>query len=137
MRAKKTLIWLSSAVGAFAVFVFMWAEMYPSPADPKSIQYVLWKADIYRVEAYKSDNSAVSEAMVLDRHRDDLILGKSEQELSKRFGRLARPDEMSPEFRDFAHDARWKGMKIRYIKGTAWLIAFDHEKAVDLLLVKG
>ena len=126
MSARQLATWMSALLVAFLLIIGTLFEL--SHVD---IQYQLWKAGLYDL-----DRDTVLTAFYSDRHKQ-FIFGKSEAELSKRFGPLALPYEEGPYYLDFARDPRWKGKKIRYIRGTAWLIAFDHDKAVDLLLVKG
>jgi hypothetical protein len=129
--ARTLVLWLSGAFGVLLLAALLLNEVIHS-SDPRSIRYQLWKAGWVEMDR----NNAIV-AFYLDASRESVVLGKSEAELSRRFGPLARPDELMPYYRDFAHDPRWNGKKVRYIKGTAWLIAFQNDKAVDLLLVKG
>jgi hypothetical protein len=45
---RKAGVLCSLALGVVVVFFGIWALTYPSP-DPKSIKYVLWKADLYKL----------------------------------------------------------------------------------------
>jgi hypothetical protein len=131
MLAKKPVRATIAAVGAMLVLFGAWIVLF-RPDDPKSLQYFLWKADLYEM-----NRGDMLRAFYSDGHRGDLVLGKSEEQLTKRFGRLASSDKMMGDLKAFAQNFRLKGHKVRFINGTAWMIVFDDDRAVSLLLVKG
>jgi hypothetical protein len=77
---RKAGVLLCLVLGAGVVFFGGWALTYPSP-DPKSIKYVFWKADLYRLNLDEATGT-----MVGDRHRDKLVVGKTKAQLRDKFG---------------------------------------------------
>src|SRR6266851_5264343 len=109
-----------------------WVLVYPSPTDPKNIRYVLWKAGLYKL-----DVNVTTAAMVADRNRDKLVLGKTEAELREKFGLLLEPDHASPYLADCFQKSSWKGNSALFIGQTPWLILLENGKAKNLVLLKG
>jgi hypothetical protein len=87
---RKAGLLCSLALGVVVVFLGGWALTYPSP-DPKSIQYVLWKADLYRLNFNEATGT-----MVGDPDRDKLVVGKTKAQLRSKFGSLLPPASASP-----------------------------------------
>jgi hypothetical protein len=128
---RRVLMVLMIVVGAVAIFFGGWSLAYPPP-DPKSIQYVLWKADLYKLALPDATG-----AMVGDPHRDDLVLGKTRAQLEKRFGPLVPLADAPPYLRACYQDSDWKTRDVLFIANSEWMVVFDGGKAVDLVLMKG
>jgi hypothetical protein len=63
------------AVGIFALACLSlgtWVALYPASSDPKNIEYVLWKAGLYRF-----DLATATSTMIGDSRRDGLVVGKT------------------------------------------------------------
>ena len=73
------------------VFVAGWVLTYPSSNDPKNIKYVLWKANLYKVNL-----DVATAAMVGDPNRDKLVVGKTKAQIRDKFGSLLSPADASP-----------------------------------------
>jgi hypothetical protein len=67
-------------VGIFFVAMGIWFATYPSDDDPKSIQYTLWKMGFHDL-----DQAHAVGDMVGDVHRDELVVGKTKEELRQIF----------------------------------------------------
>src|SRR5579862_6409992 len=91
-----------------------WALTYPPP-DPKSISYVLWKADRYRL---KLDEATAT--MVFDRNRDELVVGKTKAQLRDKFGSLLSPANASPYLRGCYQNSFWKDRDVLFIGKSPW-----------------
>jgi hypothetical protein len=70
-----------------------WEALYPDKYDPKNIHYVLWKWHLAPIDL----DRAVS-TMHHDRASEEMILGKSEAAVTKRFGYLLSPEAAHPVF---------------------------------------
>ena len=112
------------------LIVGAWYFTYPGP-DPKGVKYVMWKAGLY-----KMDSELAVSIMVGDAHRDKLVVGKTEEQLQQRFGRLLTLDEVSEYYRD-GYNLYWKGSEVRFIRNSPWMIVFNHGRASKLVLMKG
>jgi hypothetical protein len=113
------------------IFFGGWALTYPSP-DPKSIQYVLWKADLYKLNVEEATGT-----MVGDRNRDRLVVGKTKAQLRDKFGSLLSPAEVSPYLSGCYQNSAWKDKDVLFIGESSWMVVFDGEKTTHLVLVKG
>lgn len=119
-------------VAAIVIFFGGWALTYPSASDPKNIKYVLWKADLYKLNL-----DVATAAMVGDRNRDRLVVGKTRSQLRDKFGLLLSPSDASPYFRGCYQNSPWKGRDVVFIGQSSWMVVFNGEKATNLVLIKG
>jgi hypothetical protein len=103
---RKAGLLCSLALGIVVVFFGGWALTYPSP-DPKSIKYVLWKADLYRLNLDEATGT-----MVGDPHRDALVVGKSKAQLRSKFGSLLPPADASPYLRGCYQNSSWNDREV-------------------------
>jgi len=74
--------------------------------------------------------------MVGDLGRDKLVVGKTKKQLCDRFGDLLTLAEVSQYYRD-GYNLYWEGRDVLFIRNSPWMIVFDHDKATNLVLMKG
>lgn len=122
---------ISVIVVGVVVFFGGWALTYPSP-DPKSIKYVLWKADLYKLNLDEATGT-----MVGDPNRNKLVVGKTKGQLRDKFGPLLSPAEASLYVRGCYQNSSWKDKNVLFIGQSPWMVVFDGDKATNLVLVKG
>jgi hypothetical protein len=125
---------LISVIIVVVVVVFFggWALTYPSSSDPKNMKYVLWKSGLYKVSL---DHATT--AMIGDRNRDALVVGKTKAQLRDKFGSLLSPADASPYLRGCDQNSVWKDKDVLFIGQSSWMVVFDGDKATNLVLVKG
>ena len=116
------------------VFVFVggWILTYPDTSDPKNAEYVLWKVGLYKMNL-----DMATDTMIGDAHRDKLVVGKTEVQLRNKFGYLLTPNEASPYLRGCYQDSFWKDRTVLFIRKSPWMVVFNGDRAVDLVLIKG
>jgi len=114
------------------ILVVGWALMYPSSSDAKNIKYVLWKAGLYKMNL-----EVATAAMVGDPNRDKLVVGKTKADLRDKFGLLLAPVEASPYLRGCYQSSSWKDRDVLFIGQSSWMVVFDGDKAINLVLIKG
>jgi hypothetical protein len=133
IKGKKRILNISIVlVGLLFIFVLGWIEEYPSPADPKNIRYVLWKAGL------KVENlDKATAAMVGDTHRDRVVVGLTKGQLREKFEYLLAPSEAGPYLRGAHELPDWKDKDVLFIRESPWMVVFERDTAVDLVLVKG
>jgi hypothetical protein len=132
MRRRGHVMAVVGVVVAVAAMAWVWEAMHPSPRDPKSIGYVLWKAGLYR-----ADLAIVTGTMIGDPKRDELVVGKTKAQLRARFGELLTTEDASSYFR-WSHEASsWKGRTVLFLPGGPWMIVFEGDTASQLVLLKG
>jgi len=120
-----------SIVVVVLIFFGGWALMYPSP-DPRSIKYVLWKADLYKLSLDEATST-----MVGDPKRDKLVVGKTKEQIREKFGSLLSPADASPYLRGCYETSSWKDRDVLFIDQSPWMVVFHGDKATNLVLVKG
>jgi hypothetical protein len=123
---------LSAVLAAAVAFIAGWFLMYPSPADPKNIKYVCWKAGLYPMNL-----DTVTDTMIGDPGREKIVIGKTKEQLGKTFGYLSSPTDASPYLRSCYQNSPWKNRPVVFIRQSSWMVVFDHDKATDLVLIKG
>ncbi len=125
---------LISVIIVVVVVLFFggWAITYPSSSDPKNMKYVLWKAGLYKVSLDQATT-----AMVGDRKRDELVVGKTKAQLRDKFGSLLSPADASPYLRGCYQNSAWKDKDVLFLGQSPWMVVFDGDKATNLILVKG
>ena len=122
---------ISVIIVVVVMFFGGWALTYPSP-DPKSIKYVLWKADLYKLNLDEATGT-----MVGDRDRDKLVVGKTKAQLRDKFGSLLPPANASPYLRGCYQNSSWKDRDVLFIGQSSWMVVLDGDQATNLVLVKG
>jgi hypothetical protein len=129
-------VWLPAASLAILAFLslLIWSTLYPGPGDPKNIKYVLWKRGLYPL-----DPGIALETMIGDREPDRLIVGKSKEELARKFGFLTPVDQGPDYYRRAAADREVKagGSNILLLRRGPWLVVFSEGRASELVLLKG
>src|SRR5712692_6396761 len=128
---RKAGVLCSLVLVVVVTFLGGWALTYPSP-DPKSIKYVLWKADLYRLNLDEATGT-----MVGDPDRGKLVVGKTKPQLRNKFGSLLSPVEASPYLRGCYQNSSWKDRDVLFIGQSSWMVVFDGDRAANLVLVKG
>jgi hypothetical protein len=123
---------MSAMLVVASVGLLAWYLMYPERSDPKSIGYVLWKAGIYRMNIDMATGT-----MTADPARDVLVVGKTRRELLERFEYLTAPADASAYLQTCLASSPWKDRDAAFLRKTSWLVVFDHDKAIDLILFKG
>jgi hypothetical protein len=109
-----------------------WSLTYPSSSDPKNIKYVLWKAGIYKL------NPDIALAtMIGDPDRDRVVLGRTKAQLRKEFGALISPGDASMYLRSCYENSPRKEKDVMFLGPSSWMVVFDHDKATELVLIKG
>ena len=109
-----------------------WEATYPGIDDPKNIHYFLWKKGLASIDLDRALGT-----MTGDTHSESLVLGKSEDELRKRFGYLRSIDEVSSYQRDCYQNSPWKMERVVFLRNSWYMVVLKNDKATDLVLVKG
>jgi hypothetical protein len=120
-------------VVAALLFFGAWQLLYPDPGDPKGMRYVLWKAGIWPM-----DLDLAADTMIGDRNRDAIVIGKTKEQLSDRFGFLLPPSATASELQRCYRNSNWKAQSdVLFIRHSRWMVVFRQHKAADMVLAKG
>jgi hypothetical protein len=107
--------------------------MYPG-YDPKNIHYVAWKWGLVPIDLDKALEIMVGDGVP---SKFPLVIGKSEEDLKKRFGYLRTLDEAAPYYRFCYSTSFWNGKNVKFLRTSNWMVVFEGGKATDLVLLKG
>jgi hypothetical protein len=77
----QSLKWLAAALILAIWGVAGWQHLIVGPSDPKDLRYQAWKLGVYPL---RIDDALGT--MVGDPHWDDVVIGKSREQLISRFG---------------------------------------------------
>lgn len=127
---KRPALIASGIAVVLVMFFGGWVLMYPSP-DPKNIKYVLWKADLYKLNVDEATGT-----MVGDRYPDKLVVGKTKSQLRKKFGSLLPAGDASTSLQDCYHNSAWNHQDVLFIGHSWWMVAFNEGNATNLVLLK-
>lgn len=119
-------------LAAMVIVLGGWVVLYPSANDSKNMRYVLWKAGLCSM-----DIDVATGTMIGDIHRDKLVIGKTDQQLQRRFGLLMEPSGATQYLRDCYQQSPWHGEEVRFIRHSSWMVVFRDHKATNLILIKG
>lgn len=127
---RKIIVTSSIVAVTLIVVSALWVGFYPDKYDPKNPQYVLWKWHLARIDL----DRAVS-TMQHDRGSEQMILGKSEKELTRRFGYLLPPEAAAPCYRSDSEGIAPPGDKVFFLRKSDYLIVFHDGVAVRVVLL--
>jgi hypothetical protein len=120
------------AAAFFLATLSLWMLLYPSEDNPKNLGYKLWKAGVIKMNL-----DTATGTMVGDVGRDQLVIGKTRADLQCKFGFLLKPNQ-APEYDRYCYqNSPWYGKNVLFIRTSNWMIVFEGDKAVDLVLAKG
>jgi hypothetical protein len=122
---------LASTAVVMLAFV-IWYLAYPSSRDPKNPRYVLWKTGIYPM-----DPRLAAETMVGDPQRDELVLGKSKEELQSKFGYLIPLPQTTSYIKTCYQEQGMRYGDVMFIRNSPWMVVFQDGRAAHLILFKG
>ena len=126
---KAALVLAECVISAF-VALLGWYWLYPSTSDPKNLQYVLWKRDLYPL-----DVDIALGTMIGDSHRDSLVLGKSRKDLMQKFGYLVPGEQLQGGYREYFLRSGYSDVAV--LRQSEWMVVFVEGKASKLVLLKG
>ncbi len=109
-----------------------WESLYCGYYDPKNLAYVLWKHDLWKV-----DTSRALAVMTHDQDPASLVVGKSKDQIDKKFGPLAPMSEASAYVRGCASQEELTSGNSVMLRQSEWMVTFSDNRAVELTLVKG
>jgi hypothetical protein len=109
----------------------LWVATYPGYYDPKNIHYLLWKWGVASIDPDR--------ALSIMTHDNSLplVIGKSEDDLRKRFGYLRSLDEARPYLRGCYRKSDWDGQTVMFLRDSEYMVVLKNDKVTELVLVKG
>jgi hypothetical protein len=134
MAAKKSVrLWCACLVLIPCIFVGTWVGLYPDQGDPKNIHYVLWKWGLVPMDA------GFALGVMTHDNAQPLVVGKSEEQLKKRFGYLLTLNQTTSYNRLCYFNSDWNGngKTVKFLRDSNVTVVFKDDKATELVLVKG
>jgi hypothetical protein len=123
---------LLPSIAVLMLAFVIWSLTCPSSSDPKNPRYVLWKTGIYPM-----DPGLAAETMIADPHRDELVLGKSKEELRPKFGYLTAFPQAASYIQICYREQGMRYDDVMFIRNSTWMVVFQDGRAARLILFKG
>ena len=127
---KPRRVLVSIAIVVVVVFA-AWAVAFPDPRDPKNLRYRGWRLGLCSI------NLDALQAMVIDNHRDDLVIGKTRDQMVSRFGFVASIDEASQYIKKCYANSSDRVTPVLFLRHSEWMVRMKDGKAAELVFVKG
>jgi hypothetical protein len=127
----RTLRWLVAATVIIVVGVAGWQFVIVGADDPRDLRYQAWKLGLYplRIDAALS-------VMINDSHRDSLVVGKTREELERRFGSVS-PVPGNIYVKYCYENSPYRGTSALFIRNSNWMVLMKGGFANGLVLAKG
>jgi hypothetical protein len=127
---------LRKVFGVSVVLIFLgvalWEALFHGPNDTKDLRYQGWRLGIYPFSLDQATST-----MILDVHRDDLVIGKTRGELVKRFGYVISLDQASDYIKYCYSNSDYRGKQVLFLRKSNWQVVMKNGRAEELVLVKG
>ena len=105
---------------------------FHGPGEPKDLRYLGWKLGVY-----PQNVDEALDTMIADSHRDNLVLGKTKEQLIKRFGFVSSVSE-ADEYVNYCYDnSQYRGKPVLFLRKSHWMVSLENGRANILVLVKG
>src|SRR5580700_6102899 len=113
---------------ALVVFFGLWEWSYPGSADPKNLHYVAWKWHLLPI-----DHMRALGVMTHDTYSERLVLGKTPDQLARRFGFVRTVSEVGPYLRDYCAAAR-PGASVLFLNNSDYMVVMQNNRVTELVL---
>jgi len=131
MRRRSVRVILVVVVLPFLA-LSVWELLFHGPCDTKDLRYQAWKHGLYPMGM-----DSAMETMLLDAHRDDLAVGKTEAELRARFGYVSSLANAN-EYVKYCYDnSPYRGRQALILRNSNGMVLMKDGRAEQLLFVKG
>ena len=113
----------------------IWHFTYPGPADPKSISFQGWKRGIYPLNPDEALETMVGDHV--DPQKYPLVVGKTQEELVKKFGYVTTLDS-TVSYNRFCYDhSYYRGLPVIFLRKSNWMVVMNNGKAAEIVSMKG
>ena len=122
-------------VGFFLVLTMIviggWWVVYPGQ-DPKGFEYIGWRLGLPSLNPDLALGS-----MIGDVHRDGLVIGKTRDELVKKFGYVTEVNRHSAYWWYCYFNSPYYGKDVLILRRSNWMVVMKDGRAEELVLLKG
>jgi hypothetical protein len=120
------------AVALCGIVLVAMAFLSPDPTEATSMHYWGWKHGLIKMDLDRALNE-----MVNDPGRDSLVLGKTEPELSAKFG-FTLLVENAPPYRQYCYkNSQYSKDRVLMLRQSNWTVLMRGNKAAQLIRVSG
>lgn len=110
----------------------VWLFLVPNKFDARGARYAGWRLGLPTLSAQEALSP-----MVNDRHREDLVVGKTKDELVARFGFVSSAADANPNAKHCYQNSPWRGHNVLFLRQSDWMVVMKDGHAVELYLAKG
>jgi len=127
----RTLRWFVAATVIVVVGVAGWQFVVVGADDPRDLRYQAWKLGLYSLRT-----DAALNVMISDSHRDSLVVGKTREEIDRRFGSVS-PVPGNTYVKHCYENSPYRGTSVLFIRNSNWMVRMKDGVAAGLVLAKG
>jgi hypothetical protein len=114
-----------------ALGVLAWQFLVVGPGDPRDLRYQAWKLCAYPLRI----DDALG-FMIRDPHRERVVIGKSREQLVRRFGFVSSTPGNA--YVTYCYDnSPFRGESVLFIRNSNWMVLMKDGVADGLVLAKG
>jgi hypothetical protein len=128
---KRTLRWLVLAAVIALLGVAGWQVLVVGHDDPRDLRYQAWKIGLYPLEVDQALNM-----MIGDSDRDAIVIGKTKQQLDRKFGTLS-PVPGNAYIKHCYENSPYRGSSVLFVRNSNWMVRMKDGIAESLVLAKG
>jgi hypothetical protein len=113
-------------------FLALWETQYHGPGESRDLRYQARKLGVYPMDVDQATGS-----MIADVHRDSLVIGKTQDELIKKFGYVTALENASGYVKYCYFNSPYYGTPVLMLRKSNWMVLMKDGRATNLILVKG
>jgi hypothetical protein len=136
MTTRRLLVRVGKILGAIILLAIVilgcWWALYPGPDDPKGFMYIGWRLGLPTI-----DQDRALGTMVGDVHRETLVIGKTKEELIRKFGYVTSLSEASEYIKYCYNNSDYRGKQVLFLRRSNWQVVMKDGRAESIVLVKG
>lgn len=106
--------------------------MFHGPVEKKDLRYQAWKHGLY---PFKVESAL--ETMVADPDRNNLVVGRTAQQLREKFGYLRTIEQATPYEKYCYENSPYRAKAVLFLRNSNWMVLMENGRVADLILVKG
>jgi hypothetical protein len=127
----RTVRSLFAAAAIIVAGVAGWQFVIVGADDPRDLRYQAWKLGLYPLRI-----DAALNMMINDPHRNTLVVGKTNEELARRFGSVS-PVPGNNYIKNCFENSPYRGSSVLFIRNSNWMVLMKDRVADGLVLAKG
>lgn len=128
---RRFLKWFIATLIVAVLGILAWQSLVVGPGDPRDLRYQAWKLGVY---PFGIDDALG--IMIRDPDRDSVVIGKTKEQLVRRFGFVSSTPG-NDYIRYCFDNSPYRGKPVLFIRNSNWMVLMKDGVANYLVLAKG